>query len=388
MWTRLLSGQVGLAAPQWPDFMRISDRYIGKQVLTGTLYAVLVLGMVLVLGNLFKQIQPLLVDMKAPLELVIRIVINVLPLSLMYTIPWGFLSAVLMVFGRLSSSQEITSFRVAGLSLVRLAMPVFVIGAGLSALSLWLNVSVVPHSRATVFQLLYDQATRDPKSLLKPGVVDGKAFNQDSDSVPKLLIEGRSGDWVEGFHLYLSPKADSENRDTTYVHATRAAISVNESQRQLVLKLEDAYAEIRTEKGEVIPYGASVAEPVVFDLKDPKKPKPNSMSNEQIRHEIETNSSLSKSQKLKLHTEIVTRYSFSMACFAFAFIAVPLGLQARRRDSSMGLIYSLLIGAGYFLLTMMADQFKSDSGATAMLWAPNVACVFIGLFLFRRARFK
>ena len=81
--------------------MRISDRYIGKQVLMGTLYAVMVLGVVLVLGNLFKKIQPLLVDQKAPLELVMRFVINVLPLSLMYTVPWGFLSAVLLVFGRL-----------------------------------------------------------------------------------------------------------------------------------------------------------------------------------------------------------------------------------------------------------------------------------------------
>ncbi len=137
-----------------------------------------------------------------------------------------------------------------------------------------------------------------------------------------------------------------------------------------------------------MPYMAYVAEPVVFDLKDPKKPKPNSMSNHQIRDEIKTNASLTERQKLKLHTEIMTRYSFSMACFAFAVVAVPLGLQARRRDSSMGLVYSLLIGAGYFLLTMMADQFKSDFGATAMLWAPNVACVLLGLFLFRRARFK
>ena len=108
--------------------MRISDRYIGKQVLSGTLYAVLVLGLVLVLGNLFKQIKPLLVDQRAPLELVIRFSINVLPVSLLYTIPWGFLTAVLLVFGRLSAGHEITSFRVAGLSLVRLAAPVFEIG--------------------------------------------------------------------------------------------------------------------------------------------------------------------------------------------------------------------------------------------------------------------
>ena len=61
--------------------MRISDRYIGKQVLEGTLYAVLLLGVVLVLGNLFKQIQPLLVDQGAPWGRVVRFVISVLPLS-------------------------------------------------------------------------------------------------------------------------------------------------------------------------------------------------------------------------------------------------------------------------------------------------------------------
>ena len=77
-----------------------------------------------------------------------------------------------------------------------------------------------------------------------------------------------------------------------------------------------------------------------------------------------------------------------MACLAFAFVAVPLGLQSRRRDTSHGLVISLLIGTGYFLLTMLAEEFKSDSGATMMLWAPNIACVLLGLFLFRRARFR
>src|ERR1035437_3564860 len=134
--------------------MRISDRYIGKQVLSGTLYAVVTLGLVLVLGNLFQKIQPLLVDQKAPLQLVLRFALSVLPMSLIYTVPWGFLSAVLLVFGRLSSDHEITGFRVAVLSLVRLAAPVFVIAIGLSLASLWLNTNVVPRSKATSLQLI------------------------------------------------------------------------------------------------------------------------------------------------------------------------------------------------------------------------------------------
>jgi lipopolysaccharide export LptBFGC system permease protein LptF len=369
--------------------MRISDRYIGAQVLMGTLYAVLVLGLVLVLGNLYKQIQPLLVDQKAPLELVFRFVLSVLPLSLMYTIPWGFLSAVLLVFSRLSIHQEITSFRVAGLSLVRLAAPVFVIGALLSVASLWLNLNVVPFSKASSKRLIYEQAVRDPDSLLKPGVVQGDLKGNGND-LQKILIEGKSGEWVEGFHFYVMPKKADAGGVTTYVHAARAALALDGQKSQLRVKLENAYFETHNSKGELENALAGKAEPLIIDLKDPRerRMRANAMSNEQILREILEHPELSEEKKVAMRMEITKRYSFSMACLAFAFVAVPLGLQSRRRDTSGGLVLSLLIGTGYFLVTMLADQFETDTGATLMLWAPNAACVLLGFFLFRRARFK
>jgi lipopolysaccharide export system permease protein len=367
--------------------MKISDRYIGKQVLLGTLYAVLILGLVLVLGNLFKKIQPLLVDQKAPLALVLRFVISVLPLSLMYTLPWGFLSAVLLVFGRLSAHQEITSFRVAGVSLVRLSAPVFVIGFLLSLTSLWLNTKVIPRSKASSIELLYEQASRDPDSLLKPGVVQGN-FKGNGSDVQKVLIEGKRGEWVEGFHFYQLP--DSDLRERTYVHAARAALAVDDVKSQLRVKLENAYFETHKADGRIEMVFAAKAEPLLIDLKTPKyrRMQASTMTNAEIRETVITNEELSSSKKLKLGSEITKRYSFSMACLAFAFIAVPLGLGARRRDTSSGLVISLLIGTGYFLLTMLADEFKNPAQVTAMLWAPNAACILLGFILFRRARFK
>jgi lipopolysaccharide export system permease protein len=374
--------------PKLPhEFMRISDRYIGKQVLLGTLYAVLILGLVLVLGNLFKKIQPLLVEQKAPLWLVLRFVLSVLPLSLMYTVPWGFLSAVLLVFGRLSSGNEITAMRVAGVSLARLSAPVFLIGALLSLASLWINVNVVPQSKATSEQLLYEQASRDPDSLLKPGVVQGN-FKGGASEVQKLLIEGKRGDWVEGFHFYQLPK-DGDG-DRSYVHAARAALAVDEANSQLRVKLENAYFETHKPDGRMEMAFAGNAEPLLIDLKNPRqrKNRPGTMTNDEIRQRVADDGELSPEKKVRLRMEITKRHSFSMACLAFAFIAVPLGLGARRRDTSSGLVLSLLIGTGYFLTTMLAEQFKTDAGATAALWAPNAACVLLGIALFRRARFK
>ncbi len=388
------------------DFMRISDRYIGTQVLFGTLYAVLILGVVLVLGNLFKEIQRLLVELKAPLELVLRFVISVLPMSLTYTVPWGFLSAVLIVFGRLSSNHEITSFRVAGMSLVRLAAPVFVIGAALSALSLWLNTSIVPDSKASskqvIYQLGYDQAVKDPGSMLKPGVVQGN-LKGDDKNLQKLMIEGKSGDWVEGFHLYelpdASPKKSKDkllknapevSNEMTYIYARRAALEVDPVKKQLRIKLQDAHFEERNAKGETFSGLAKEIDHVIIDI--PKlgksnKLRPSAMSNAEIRQELASNKTLDADKQLDMHNEIVGRYAFSMACLAFAFIAVPLGLQSRRKDNSRGLILSLLIGGAYFLITILADQSKNPSVAMFVLWLPNVICVLVGLFLFRRARF-
>jgi lipopolysaccharide export system permease protein len=273
------------------------------------------------------------------------------------------------------------------LSLVRLAAPVFVIGALLSLLSVWLNTHVVPYSMATTVQLIYEQAKRDPDSLLKPGVVQGN-FKGDGSDVQKILIEGKSGKWVEGFHFYQLPFSKEDDR--CYIHASRAALAVDEVNSQLRVKLEDAYFETRKPDGRIEMAFAGRAEPLLIDLKSTKnkKMRVNTMTNEEILEEVAANVALTTARKLKLRTEITRRYSFSMACFAFAFIAVPLGLGSRRRDTSGGLIISLLLGTGYFVTTMFAEQFKSDAGITAMLWAPNVACVLIGLVLFRRARFK
>lgn len=369
--------------------MRISDIYIGKQVLVSTLYAVAVLGVVLVLGNLFKQIQPLLVDQKAPLGLLVRFVLNVLPLSLMYTIPWGFLSAVLLVFGKLSSTHEITAFRIAGLGLMRLAAPVFVLGAALSGISLWLNVNVVPFARASAKQLIYEQAARDPASLLKPGIVQGD-IEGEGKQVQKLLVEGNDGKWLTGFHLYVLPADTAAGARPQYVHATHAALSVNCGKRQLRLKLEDAYFEWYDEKGALQVAIAGRAEPLLFDVKNSgsRKVKANSMSNAELREQIAENPDMSDSKRAKMRNELHSRFSFSMACLAFSFIAVPLGLQTRRRDTSRGFVLSLAIGTGYFLMTMLADQFDKAELGIAMLWAPNVICVILGLVLFRRARFR
>ena len=54
--------------------MKILDRYVSKQLGLTTLIAVSVLSVVLVLGNVFKQIFELLINKNAPYEFLLTFV--------------------------------------------------------------------------------------------------------------------------------------------------------------------------------------------------------------------------------------------------------------------------------------------------------------------------
>jgi len=366
--------------------MRLFDRYIARQILVGTLYAIMVLSLVLVMGNLFKEVRPLLVEQNAPPAVVFRFILNVVPYSLMFTIPWGFLCAVLLVFGRLSNDNEVTAFRVAGISLMRLALPVFVIAIALSGICMWINVNVVPLAKASLTEMLIEQVKRNPRSLLNPGLVQSRFKNQ------KVFVEKREGDSLRGFHLYQVSNGENGEpvRSEAYVHAGKVSLVVDEDKKQLRLKLLDTFIETKEKDGTSEFAFAQEAEPWLFDFGSIQnnRVRSSAMTNTEIRRYLAENPDLESNKRIKFGTEITKRYTFSLACLSFACVAVPLGMNSRRKDTSSGLILSLLIGMLYFLFTMMAEDFESDAAATVGLWAPNVLCGLLGLYLFRRARFK
>src|SRR4249920_1151057 len=102
--------------------MKIIDRYISRQLIVSLLFAIVVLSFVLVLGNIFRKLLPLLVNHDLPVEYVIGFIAYVLPFSLIFTIPWGLLTAVLLVFGRLSADNELIALRANGVSVPRVCV--------------------------------------------------------------------------------------------------------------------------------------------------------------------------------------------------------------------------------------------------------------------------
>ena len=412
--------------------MRLSDRYIGRQVLVGTLFAILLLSTILVLGSVFQTIRTLLVDFGAPPSIIVEFILAAIPFSLIYTIPWAFLSAVLLVFGRLSSDNELIGFRVAGMSLQRIAMPVFAIGVGLSLLCLWLNLEITYKAKASARHIATRAFFMDPRSMLSAAAEqDGLARFEDSLKNIRAYVEKSDGSTMQGLHLFQIRPPDKPDEPNRYVHAMKAVAEIDNEKRQFRLRLTDMTYQTTTSSGTPEMVIASEAVPVVLDFTPtPVKPTPDSMSNSEIRDFIENKipemqalvdervamlkselealrgdagtpervitekaTALKKALAMNWNAiipnyeaEIQNRYASSFACLAFAFIGIPLGIKARRKDTSTGLVLSLFIGAAYFVCGMIGG--KDSTGVIIAAWTPNIICILLGLVLLRRARFR
>jgi lipopolysaccharide export system permease protein len=369
--------------------IRLSDRYIGRQVLVGTVFAILLLSTILIMGSLFQKIRPLLVDFGAPPSIIGEFLLSIIPFSLIYTIPWAFLSAVLLVFGRLSSDHELTGFRVAGISLTRLAAPVFVLGAALSALCLWLNIEIAPRSNRGADEIALRAFFKDPRSMLSAAAEqDGLERLEDSLKGVRAYIEKSDGSRMEGLHLFKIHERDKPDAPDIYVHAMRAEAVVDEVKREFRFHLYDALFETTGKAGKPQFVQSGEAVPMILPFEVAlSKDDPASMTNREIREYIAAKPNMNAKYRIgRFWAEIHRRYASSFACLAFAFIGIPLGIKTRRKDTSTGLILSLLIGAAYFVSGMMGGS--TERGVLIAIWAPNVVCVILGLYLLRRARFR
>src|SRR6202521_4407900 len=124
--------------------MKLIDRFVSRELLVNVLFAIAVLSLVLVVGNIFRKLLPLLVNHDVPMEYLITFIAYVLPFSLIFTIPWGLLTAILLVFGRLSADNELMALRSSGVSIARICHPLATLAIVCAAASLWLNVAVAP----------------------------------------------------------------------------------------------------------------------------------------------------------------------------------------------------------------------------------------------------
>ncbi len=371
-------------------FPRIFDRYLGRQVGSATLIGVALLSGVMVLGNVYKKLDELLGNTELPLSVILEFVTLVIPFSLIFTIPWAFLTAILLVFGRLSADNELVSLRMTGMSMKRICAPIFVLALLLSGLCLWVNVSLAPASKDRMKRLFYEVAVQNPETLFQEGQV--------LERVPgyRIYTGKRDDKTLSDLHII---KLDSGARAGSYIRAKSGLIETMPGKLDFNMLLKDASIEhlqaANADGTPTAPKPLGLAEfriefPLSEMQKDAVRVNASMKSTSALVAEVRTwkdtftGEPLTPVTRSLSLTELSKRYSFSLACFTFALVGIPLGVTAQRRETSSGFALSLITATVYIVFIILADTLNDKPAAMPhlIMWLPNVIFLGIGGWLF------
>ena len=371
---------------------------------------VFVFTLVLLLGNVIKEVLHLVVNRQATIGLALRAIVLLVPYVLAFSLPIGMLTAALLVFGRFSAEQELTAARASGISLISLVTPVLLLSVAMSVLCAWLNFDIAPASRMAYKKLLYSAGLSRPANLLQSG--ESVPFGDHTIFVGKVHPDGTNLDNVIVFQY------DRKGHLEQLIQGTSGTICSDLPHQQIILTLHDGHSmrhfsdgwKPMIDAGEpILPIkvNAQAQKAVPLPISDmtfsqlleerrvrvdemerslaepPPKGKDKAQLLEAQRKLRQITSDMATPPLVYLHRAA----AFSFACIGFTLVGIPLGIRGHRRETSVGVATALVLMLIYYSFIVLGQAWAdhAERAPYLIVWLPNFIFQAAGAVLLWRA---
>jgi len=363
--------------------MKTIQRYLLGNFCSTFAVTLLVLSFVISLGALFKLTD--LIARGVPSRPIAAIFLLNLPQALAFSLPMSAMLSALLVFTRLSSDNEITAMRSCGISLWQIARPPLAFSIVLVALCLLLHHEIVPISHCAARRIVSELKAETPMALLEEG-----QFIQAFPGVA-IYIGQRNGAHLSDIRIY-----DGRNpRHKREVKAKSGQLRQDDRGRILV-DLYDARVDpfLDDRPGEALCRLWTLTLSGSAEPRTYTKKRADFTSGELLARIYRPgvyfpllDLSDRCQERSTLRVEFHLRLVLSVSCFTFVFLGIPLGLQARRKQSSIGIALSLLIIPAFYSFVIVCLSFARTPEIRPHLiaWLPVAAGTLAGSILMRRA---
>ena len=377
--------------------LNLLHRHVLKEVLVSTALAMGLFVFVLLLGNAMRDIAELVAAGKLDFMVFLKLMGLLIPYVAAYALPLGVLTGTLMALGRLSSQQEITAMKSAGISLYQIASPVLVISFIGMIAGVVVNLHYAPQSRLAYKHLMVRAISENPI-----GFIEERRFIREFPGYV-IYMGDRDGPLMKDFWIW---ELDDEKRVKLFLRAKEGEINFDKTNNALVLTLRDGTAEQRDDSGSEgladepmrslffgeLPIELPMGK--IFGEKSQRQARIKEMTFSQLMvkrdlalaEETEAAEGISKN-RMKVQMHMQKSFAMAFSVFSLAIFGVPLAIQVGRKESYANLAIALIIAMTYYFLIIAVSWLE---GARALrpdllIWLPNLIFQAVGFYLIQRA---
>jgi LPS export ABC transporter permease LptF/LPS export ABC transporter permease LptG len=361
--------------------MRLLDRYIAREVIRHAFLGLLIFTFVLFIPQLVKLMQ-IFVRHSGSLSQVITLFLSVVPSVLVFTIPMAVLIGVLLGLGRMSMDSEIIALTALGISRKRILVPVGVLAILGALLTFLMTAWLAPLSLRTGRDIEATLITSQISFAVQPRVFD--------ERFPNLVlyvndVAASGTHWNGVFLAEQSANKASPNTGSQITLAESAIVIAEPSLGKLELHLNDGttheFSRVTPEHYSITAFGRSDW-PMEFSTMLPPKERTISYPEQPLGKLWRDHGPNWRDARVELNQ----RFAFPVACFVFAFIAVPLGAQPRRGGRAAGSLLAIVIIASYYLILVTGAGFARQGllPPFAGIWAANITIALVAFAFFPR----
>jgi len=340
-------------------------RYLLLEQLPPALLCFFGLLMILVTGRLMQFLQVLTASSVSPAVFVTLITLA-LPKLILYALPMAGLIGTVLAFLRLSSDNELTALRSAGISFGQLAPAVFTLALVFSALSFYTSLQLMP------------MANRELKTTLQ---------SLSRAVIPALLREGRFIDVLPHmvfFFDHVDPAQktvrgvlihDGRNPQTRVtITAREATIRERADGREVVLHAQDGIlsrmgSDLKTSQTITFQsYDLVLSLDALLGEERERSLKKGEMTMQELKQ------ALLKTQDRRYALEWHKRLALPFACLVLGATAAPFGVLFARGRHMVGITLGIALFLAYYVLLSAGTALGEQRVVPAAvgIWFPNV----------------
>ncbi|GGH10488.1 LPS export ABC transporter permease LptF [Silvibacterium dinghuense] len=366
-------------------FPLILDEYVLKQFL-GVFFMVLITFVMLLLVFTFLELLGDIIRNRTPLLIVGEYLLNLAPSQIYIITPLCVLVAVLVVFGLLNRSSELTAMKASGISLYRIVLPVMVISAILATSLFVFDEAYLPKANRKQEALRNVIKGRPPQTMEHPG--QNWIFGLQQKGQPSRIFFYEYFDADQ--NTFGNVTVFEFNRDTFSLTRRIHASSAHWEPHLHKWVFEHGWD--RSFSGEEISnyqtFDVSTFPEIVEEPQYFKKEVRLSteMSFEELRRYIH-DLSQSGFDTMRLKVQLNKKLSYPMITFVMAILAVPFALTMGKRGSLAGIGVAIGVAIAYFVVSGTFEAMGDVNLLPAVLaaWSPDVIFALAGGYLLLRS---